>query len=480
LGGLVLLVLTLSFVDTSFRLPPAAAAAAKWQLVPAVLAGNLLTVGAVLLSVLLFGRIYCSVICPLGLTQDVISSIGPKRRFRYYPAKNKIRLAVLILFGLAFAAGWPLVFGLLEPYSAFGRIASSLAGPLWALGSNFLAWLSERAGNFLVSPSQIWLRGLTPMLAAAVTLAVLIWWSRKSGRYFCGTLCPVGTVLGFLSRKSFFRPRIIREKCLSCGRCERVCKAGCLFPKEGILDSTRCVSCFCCREVCPAGAIAWTPLPPGPGLELDQSLASKTRRAFLGTALGLMSYPLLAQQVMTDRPARELTRKTPPRGRTVPVIAPGAGSLAAYEQKCTGCQLCLSACPNSVLKTRDSGRGLLQPAMTFERGFCRITCTVCSEVCPSGAIRPISPAVKSSIQIGLARIDSQRCIIQTDEVGCTACFRNCPSGAISLIEAKDGSKHPRPAVDQSRCLGCGACEYHCPVRPEAAVWVEGHLTHAAI
>jgi Pyruvate/2-oxoacid:ferredoxin oxidoreductase delta subunit len=120
---------------------------------------------------------------------------------------------------------------------------------------------------------------------------------------------------------------------------------------------------------------------------------------------------------------------------------------------------------------------MFQPALSFERGYCRINCVACSEVCPTGAINSISTAEKSALQIGHAIISLEHCIVNTDDVPCTACFRNCPPGAISLVEGKN---HQLPAVDAERCTGCGACEYNCPARPQSAIWVEGNLAHRQI
>jgi formate hydrogenlyase subunit 6/NADH:ubiquinone oxidoreductase subunit I len=121
---------------------------------------------------------------------------------------------------------------------------------------------------------------------------------------------------------------------------------------------------------------------------------------------------------------------------------------------------------------------MLRPAMSFERGFCRVNCINCSLVCPTGAIRPITKAQRSTIQVGRAIPDWERCIITTDKVQCTACSRACPSGAAVLV-GKEGEPK-RPVVDPERCIGCGACEYLCPVRPLAAIRVEGNLEHRRV
>lgn len=151
--------------------------------------------------------------------------------------------------------------------------------------------------------------------------------------------------------------------------------------------------------------------------------------------------------------------------------------LDAFEARCTGCQLCVSACPNQVLRSFDNGLGMLQPSLSFERGYCRVNCVSCSTVCPAGAIRPVSVAEKSAIQIGRAIINPELCIVTKDNVQCTACARNCPPGIIKLVGEGPVKK---PAVDAERCTGCGACEYVCPTRPLAAIRVDGNLQHRRI
>ncbi|MDR0881480.1 MAG: 4Fe-4S dicluster domain-containing protein, partial [Candidatus Adiutrix sp.] len=126
----------------------------------------------------------------------------------------------------------------------------------------------------------------------------------------------------------------------------------------------------------------------------------------------------------------------------------------------------------------DTGSGLLQPSLSFERGYCRVNCVECSLVCPTGAIRAVTIPEKSAIQVGRGVLDWERCIVQTDKVECTACSRNCPTGAITLVGA--GGELKRPVVDREQCLGCGACEYYCPARPLAAIKVQGNWQHRRI
>jgi ferredoxin len=455
--------------------------------------------------------------------QDALARLRPKRRYRFAPGRTRLRTAVLALFILAFAAGLPLIFGLLEPYSAFGRIATDIFAPVWATGSNSLALAAERIDSFAVGPTPVWQKGLAALAAATATLAVLGVLAWRGGRIWCNTLCPVGIFLGQINRVAVIRPRLDREKCVHCGMCERVCKAQCIDAEGGTLDASRCVSCFNCLKTCRRGALTWHPsldarsvlakaAPTGsssgsgstakepiktkdPGeTRADQpappsAVASRaipehpsntSRRAFfstMGLALGTAALPLNALAAARETVIPALTRKTSPK-RAVPVLPPGSVGLASFTRKCTGCQLCVTTCPHQVLQSSDNGGRALQPAMGFERGYCRVNCITCSSLCPAGAIRPITVEQKSAIQVGRAIVHPEICIVTTDDVSCTACAKACPPGAISLA-GTDGT-HKRPVVDTERCIGCGACEYVCPARPVSAVMVEGNIEHRMV
>ena len=468
--------LCLLFVDVSGRLAPSLAFMAKAQFVPAMLAGSVGAVVGVLLLTLVFGRLYCSVLCPLGVMQDVIGARAGRYRYRYSSPHTLLRLAVFFVFAASLLAGVPLVFSLLEPYSAFGRIAADLLAPVWATGNNALAWASERAGNYDVAPAMLWQKGLAALAAAVATLALIGVLAWRKGRLWCTAVCPVGTFLGFFSRFAVLRPRIEESACKNCGLCEKACKSGCIDATAGTVDTSRCVVCFDCVDVCRHGAMSYGLRKAGGGEksvvgDAAQSVGSKpntVRRGMLAALVGA-AVPGVAFG-RSSSPIAALTRKLEPE-RAVAVVPPGAQSVQQLSARCTGCQLCVSACPNQVLRGTDHGSGMLQPTMAFERGYCRVNCVTCAEVCPAGAIRPITPAQKSSMQIGRAVINLGRCITVTDKVTCTACAKICPPRVINLVGPEDAPK--KPVVDAERCTGCGACEYVCPARPFAAIYVEG-------
>ena len=168
--------------------------------------------------------------------------------------------------------------------------------------------------------------------------------------------------------------------------------------------------------------------------------------------------------------------------RKTPLTPPGSVSAKNMAQHCTACQLCVTQCPNDVLRPSGDILTLMQPTMSYERGYCRPECNRCSQVCPAGAIKHIEKEDKTAIQIGHAVWVKENCVVLTDGVSCGNCARHCPSGAIMMLPSDpDDDLSPMvPAVDAAKCIGCGACEYVCPARPFGAIYVEGHEVHKII
>lgn len=491
---------TLLFLDFTGTLHAWLGWTARIQFLPALLAFNLGVVLALVALTLLFGRVYCSVICPLGVMQDVVAWFGgrgKKRKYRYAysPAKSRLRYGVLILFAVALVAGIGSVVALLAPYSAYGRIATNLFAPLWRWGNNLLAWFAERADSYAFYSAEVWLRSLPTFLIAAATFVVLAVLAWRNGRTYCNTICPVGTILGLFSRYSLFRPVIDTAKCNGCTLCSRRCKAACIDAKNHTIDYSRCVVCMDCIDTCTHGAISYrlrkkaavvdNVAETSSGLAVDGAFgggADASRRHFLtGAALLAGAVAAKAQEKKVDGGLAVILDKKVPH-RTTPIVPPGAQGLWHMARHCTGCQLCVSACPNGVLRPSTDLRTLMQPESSYERGYCRPECTKCSEVCPAGAIHRITPEVKSAIQIGHAVWVRENCIPLTEGVSCGNCARHCPTGAIQMVlsDATDPEAPKIPVVNEARCIGCGACENLCPARPFSAIYVEGYRKHLTI
>ena len=488
--------MTLLFLAPTREVTQALSWMPRLQLLPAVLALSGLTVLFVTVLTLLFGRLYCSVICPLGVMQDLVSWVrerfSKKARFRYgyTPERKSVRYPVLVLFVLALAGGAGSVAMLIAPYGAYGRIAQNLFAPVWIAGNNVLAALCARLDSFAVVHRDLWVRSGAVLAIAAVTFAVLAVLAWRKGRTWCNTVCPVGTVLGLLSRYALFRPVIDAEKCVHCGLCARRCKAACIDIPNAAVDHSRCVTCFDCLKQCKHDAIhyrfAYGKKEAAPSQPTSQP-KDKGRREVLAGSLLLLASAAKAQAVKKaeivklDGGLADIIDKQAPKRQT-PITPPGSQSARNMQQHCTACQLCVSVCPNEVLRPSSSLDTFMQPTASYERGYCRPECTKCSEVCPTGAIHLIDKAEKSAIQIGHAVWVKERCIPLTDGQACGNCARHCPTGAITMIpsDPSDSESLKIPAVDTEKCIGCGACENLCPARPLSAIYVEGHEVHRII
>lgn len=556
LAAICFVAVTLLFLDFTGTLHLWFGWLAKIQFLPAVLALNFVVIAILLVLTLLFGRIYCSVICPLGIFQDCVSNLssrrkGKKARFSYSKEIKWLRYGVLVLFVIALVAGLNALVALLAPYSAYGRMVQSLLAPVWQRGNNLLAWIAERQDSYAFVTKDVWLKSLPTLIVAAVTFVVVVVLAWRNGRTYCNTICPVGTTLSFFSRFAMFRPVIDKSKCKSCHACERKCKAACIDVDNHKIDYSRCVDCFDCIDSCRLGALkyrfAWgrgvgsgstgakTPqnAPVGSKMTSDESkngqnrssaaptpvaegsptaevtdngkgvstidatspvaepveATDKGRRAFLvggAAVIGgslLSSIPMRAEEEEIKDKKRDggfaevLPKKAP--NRKTPITPFGSESVEKFYKHCTACQLCVTVCPNNVLRPSSRLEHLMQPEMSFEKGYCRPECVKCSEVCPAGAILKITPEEKTEWKVGTAGVDYDLCVVNRDGVSCGNCAHHCPVGAIRMVRKNpNDEKSPRiPSVNEEKCIGCGACENLCPSRPISAITVNGYSVH---
>ena len=487
--------ISLLFLDVTGALHTYLGWMARIQFLPAALSLNVVIVALLILLTLILGRVYCSVICPLGVMQDIISwtrgKMKKKDRFRFkYEKEHKwLRYGMLVIFFVTLAFGVSAISGFLAPYSVYGKIAQNLFAPVYGLGNNLLAWVAERLDSYAFYSKEVWIRSLPAFIASAAMFILLFVLAWIGGRTWCNNICPVGTILGFFSRFSLLAPGIDKSKCRGCGLCGRQCKCSCIDMQNHLIDTSRCVSCMDCISTCNEGAIHYRlrygKKQNAPQTAKEDKAGNKTadtgRRAFLaGTAILGASALQAQEKSLKERLAPERTHKA--AQRTVPLVPAGAVSLKHFTDHCTSCQLCVSTCPNNVLRPSSDLTRFMQPEMSYEKGYCRPECTACSQVCPAGAILEITPEEKSSVQIGHAVVDYSLCVVNTDSVHCGNCAKHCPAGAIKMVLSdSQNPKSPRiPSVNEQKCIGCGACENLCPASPVSAIHVEGHEVHQTL
>ncbi len=439
----------------------------KVQLVPAILGCAGIPLVLWFVVTILFGRLYCSMVCPLGILQDVLGRLmRPFGRRSFTPGPNHwvLRIAMMVLFvGLFFAGGTALA-GLVDPYSLFGRIASSLLQPAAEWCNNLLADQLGVEGAIVLFKREIVMRSVAGLTVAASALGMLVLLVAWKGRLFCNTLCPVGALFAAISKRPAFGIRIDREKCVSCGRCSGVCKALCLDGKRQRVDNARCVRCFNCLGACAKGALSFGFLWKGAAAPEGGAARGGARRLGLEGAAGL------AAGVAGGAAAVGVFGVKPKREKPGVLLPPGA-AWEAFWRKCTACGLCVAKCPRKVLVPAGFSEygvlGFMMPKMVFTHGFCDPACTRCGEVCPSGALRPLDALMKKKAKPGLATFDRAACLACTEKLPCGLCERRCPEKAITLKEedVPDGDKKKKvqvPVIDEAKCIGCGACENYCP------------------
>ncbi|MDR2762858.1 MAG: 4Fe-4S dicluster domain-containing protein [Planctomycetaceae bacterium] len=478
---------------------------AEIQFVPLLLRGGLVGgVGVILwlIVTLIFGRFYCSSICPFGILQDVISRFAKffRRRnckYSYRPAMSKTRNIIFVLFLFGVAAmmffGVAAVVILFDPYSNFGRISFSIFQPAVIFLNNRIAGVSDLIGGAGFQPRGIHLFGGAFIISLAIFFLVVIL-SFFYGRRYCNVICPVGTLFGFISKFSLFRVKLDKSKCIKCGLCERNCKGECIDSKNFSVDSSRCVTCFNCFGVCRKGAILYSPISLAlfsvGKVESSNSAAIVSdevhsgRRRFLRLSFLSLIFSTIGGGAMNpDDPYGDSDpygndtsgNKVPDVAETVKsaaesvktaettesvvtgadleladktsrvsyvndtiVLPPGARSLKNFRSKCSSCHLCVSKCPSRVL----------QPGAIYSN----------SVIGGSGS-GGIFGLVQPSLQF-----DHHYC-----NKNCTVCGDVCPTSAIERVTVEERELLKIGTVEflidncvvYTQGTSCGACQEHC-------------------
>lgn len=463
----------------------------RMQFVPALLSQSWFLLSAILIITLLFGRLYCSVICPFGILQDMVNYIARKinkrKKYGYLPNHRFFRWGSLLATFVAWLTGFTFLFGLVEPYGAYGRIASHLFRPVYFAVNNLLAKIYISQGNYTLYYIDLSIRSISALLVAGLTLVLIVGLSYRLGRFYCNTICPVGTVLGYLSRFSLFKIKINSEKCNHCGACARKCKAFCIDSSLQQIDYTRCINCFDCLDHCKTRAMSYTfrhtilpaPLDSNPSQnKINKNATDESRRNFLSVSLAALIAPTVVSRGTQTIKKVVATAQGCKAYHSSPISPPGSISHANLLSQCVSCHLCITQCPSQVLKPAfmEYGLGgLMQPLVYFDKGFCNFDCNVCSSVCPTGAIAPLTKEKKHLTQTGFVVFIQENCIVQRNGTSCGACAEHCPTQAVSMIPYSGSLTIP--SVNPEICVGCGGCEFACPAEPFKAIYVEGIAQH---
>jgi len=494
----------------------------KLQLVPALLAsfsGAFAVFAALLLLTLLFGRVYCSLLCPLGTLQDISLRVAnlfkskKQKRFRYTRQHSVVRYSILAVVAACWIAGFSLPLLALDPYSNFGRFATHLFKPV-------VIWLNNHLSY--VGPDTFYCIGFTwESVWMYVTIGLLfltiMGLSAFRGRLFCNTVCPAGSFLGLISKYSAFRLVVDKSKCNHCAVCGKKCKAECIDTRNGLVDHSRCVACLNCTLACSQEAIrysfSWRK-------ERDAAVAAANGSVAVAAAKGSVAVAAKGSAAVTsakdsaaaasakDSAAAAAADSVKRIGRRAffasasglagaavfyrfaggkplacahsknLIAPPGAISYVHLKEFCTACQACISVCPSQIIRPSFSGYGmdgLMLPYLDFTQGFCRYDCNLCMQVCPSKALVRTTIEEKKLIQTGKAKFYPKYCVVSRSQTDCGACDEHCPTKAVKMV--RRGNKGLSfPVIDEKYCIGCGGCEYICPTTPKAIV-VEAQAEH---
>jgi ferredoxin len=421
---------------------------------------TLIAVVLIAVVTLLFGRIYCSVLCPLGILQDGIAWLTHWKKWNRYrfldtrPVKYGVFLFVLILG----AAGVMLPFIALLPSSNFFTIVSNVflrvigsVDPETAREFGSAEHAARETGalfaQFSVNPPAA---AFAFSLGVFLIVAALAAWR---GRLYCNTLCPVGALLSLIGRKPLYRISLSQSMCVSCGMCEAACKGGAIDSKAKSVLAENCVMCFNCIPACKRGGVTIEKRP-------EMAAFNLSRRHFIGAAGGAVA----------GAGAYLLVRKLEnamPRPSVEPAMPPGAGNAKRFHTKCVGCGICIRECEGHVLVpsvTQYGLEGFMQPVLDYSRGSCVYSCNHCSNICPPNALLPLGLEEKQLTRIGMASVNAGSC------VGCGICASNCPAHAIEMVSGTDGRK---AVVSADHCIGCGVCRNVCPLPDGPAITVSG-------
>lgn len=432
----------------------------------------------VLIVTLLFGRINCSSVCPLGTLQDIISKtskyINKKKYFRLLNKYNSLKFSILVITAISLFTGSSILLNFLDPFSLTGKIFSNLFKFGVIPINNLVAIALEQFDIYRIYPIEIKAVSWLAVGFSASVLLIIGIMSFTKGRLFCNTICPLGTLLGLFSKLSLYKIAIDQNKCRGCNLCERVCKSGCIDKRNKLIDFERCVNCFNCFTVCPSGGIIYARSKSDSPILIGEEVDLEKRKFFNRLFIGVIGLSGFLKAQVKIIPKKESTVRIIKNVHSTP---PGSKSVEHFLLNCTACHLCITTCPSQVLQPSFLEHGvlnILQPYMDNLTSYCTFDCIYCTEICPTGAILPLMLEEKKKTQIGKTNFVKENCIVETEGTACGACSERCPTKAVIMVPYKNLKI---PEVRNEYCIGCGACEFACPTTPYKAIYVEGNPVH---
>ncbi len=445
---------------------------------------------AIVAVTLVFGRVFCNWICPFGTLHQLVGwlfdvRLGKRRKDQNrYHELQYLKYGLLVVFLVTASLG-ALQIGLLDPIVIMYRAAAAFLAPASDMLVGSVAGVAAGAGMDTAAldvlkfapgvAERVFVGSFWIGLFFLVLVALNLW----RPRFYCRFLCPLGALLGVLSRFSLFRINRDVTKCTDCDLCLMRC--------EGAADPhdkhrlAECFGCMNCVDDCPEDAIRYTLL----GQDRQQSRSApdfSRRRALFAGVSGLLAFPLL----------RNNGRVTDENFSPALMRPPGSVAEPEFLRKCIKCEQCINVCPTNVLQPATLSEGgfeaLWTPVMNFNVKHCQLKCTLCSEVCPTGAIRRITAAEKlglgdwaeqGPVRLGTAFVNTSRCLPWANQIPCVVCEEVCPTSPKAIQtydqEVKDVFGKLRvlnkPFIVPDLCIGCGICQSECPVQDRPAVYV---------